>query len=110
MNKWIKYSLLILLPIGLLLWAVFDCTSWDEEFTIEDGRLGTAQFTDFEWRFWGGMSFLLAAIPFLVPGSFVLMDIAAIGNPPAMNACLPFSSASNDGMPSRTIKPLEING
>jgi len=53
MNKWIKYSLLILLPVGLLLWACFERTAWDEEFTIEDGRLGTAHFNYLEWRFWG---------------------------------------------------------
>lgn len=53
MNKSIKYSLLLFLPVGLLLWACFDRTAWDEEFTIEDGRLGTARFTYFEWRFWG---------------------------------------------------------
>lgn len=53
MNKWIKYSLLILLPVGLLLWACFERTAWDEEFTIEDGRQGTARFTYLDWRFWG---------------------------------------------------------
>ena len=52
-NKWVKYSLLILLPVGLLLWACFERPAWDEEFTIEDGRRGTARFTYFEWRFWG---------------------------------------------------------
>ncbi len=31
----------------------FDFVAWDEEFTIEDGRLGTARFTYLEWRFWG---------------------------------------------------------
>ncbi len=54
MNKWIKYGLLILLPVGLLLWATFERTAWDEEFTIEDGRLGMARFTYLNWRFWGG--------------------------------------------------------
>ena len=54
MKKWKKYSLLILLPVGLILWAVFDRSAWDEEFTIEDGRQGTARFTNLEWRFWGG--------------------------------------------------------
>lgn len=48
-----KYSLLILLPVGLFLWAAFEFRGWDEEFTIEDGRPGTARFTYLKWRFWG---------------------------------------------------------
>lgn len=40
--------------VALCLWAVFDRTSWNEDFTMEDGRRGVANFTYLEWRFWGG--------------------------------------------------------
>lgn len=53
MKKRLKYILLTLLPVGLVLFAAFQRTAWDEPFTIEDGRVGTARFSDISWRYWG---------------------------------------------------------
>ncbi len=51
-KRWIL-SLLALCVVGLLLLAVFERTTWHEEFTIEDGRTGSAHFSDISWRYWG---------------------------------------------------------
>lgn len=43
----------LLVVAALFAWAALDRTSWDEDFTTEDGRMGTARFTYLEWRYWG---------------------------------------------------------
>lgn len=53
MNKHLKRSLFILLPVGLFLWIAFQWRVWDEKFRTEDGGLGTASFTKIGWRYWG---------------------------------------------------------
>lgn len=51
-KRWIL-SLLALCIVGLLLIVFFQRTAWDEPFTNEDGRSGSAYFSDISWRYWG---------------------------------------------------------
>jgi hypothetical protein len=57
-RRW--FFLFALLLCGLLLLALFQLKVWDEEFRTEDGGLGTARFTDLNWRYWGSPHVLSA--------------------------------------------------